>query len=327
MTRHRESIKKQFGPPHIKLGLRGIFLLQVKHADGTRDFYKTKNLVVNQGLDAIGSGPPSNVNGNCIAGIAVGTSNTAPAAGNTTLGAGIGFTTNLTSSTLTFPSTVAPYVVQNNYVFTFSVGGAVGNIAEIGALLASENATGRVFSRALIQVGGSPGTITLLSTDQLIVTYQLQTIMTADITGTLNVITDGASVAVNYTIRPIGMASGSASPFSNQRPKIAVNTGGSFPGWFSGISNASSFAAVTSQPNVSGSATWQPAGTAVLGSYTAGTHQIVATHTLTTGHPVNFQYATFAFTWFSFQLLLASAQTYLTTQTYSWPITISWAAV
>lgn len=307
---------------NVKMGLKGRFVFDViHHADGTVDHYEMDNLITNSGLDLIGTGGAGGVGEQLIGGIAVGTGNTAVTPSDTTLAAGIGVTHNRTGYTISVISSTAPYVVQETFTFTFAVGAVVGNVAEMAAVPASSSATGPVLSRALTQVDGSPAVIPTLSTDQLIVTYQFQTIMNADITGTLNVDTDGSPTTVGYTIKPIGLA-GSAISYS--KAKISDNSG-SGTGWTSGISSAAAFKSVTDNPGVP--TPYVHWGTVTEETYVSGSYSKTITYNIGSANAINFQFATWAFNYyFAFQMLLASPVTLTADQSLSWPVTVSWAA-
>lgn len=82
--------------------------------------------------------------------------------------------------------------------FTFGTGAAAGNLAEIGIYCGQTGAT-RLFCRELIRDGsGNPTTITVLSDEILVVTYELRFYLdTTDVAGTINI--DGTDYS--YTQR------------------------------------------------------------------------------------------------------------------------------
>jgi len=230
-----QAIHQEITPiAKVSIGVEGHFDITVKHGDGSETVYpRFKNKIVNQGLDALGGSFPTNYGTNAQGGIVVGTGNTPPSATDTALQTPLtgAFSTN--AGTIV-PSSMAtaPYASSNMIPYTFTVGQVVGNIAEVGMLLTrtsgTKAATDAVFSRALIQVGGSPGTITLVSTDQLIVNYTLTYTYASDTTGSIIVTTDGVpSAANNFTVRPISLTdSGSffvKNPFA---PFAIVNNSG-----------------------------------------------------------------------------------------------------
>lgn len=106
--------------------------------------------------------------------VQVGTSNTPPALTDTALGGFVAQVNGSTSSGSEGTGTDAngPYVFTRN-TYTFAIGAVVGNIAEVGWKV--ETADSGLTSRALVKdAGGNPTTLTLLSTDQLIVTFELR---------------------------------------------------------------------------------------------------------------------------------------------------------
>lgn len=178
-------------PMRIPIGIRGFYKIEaVDKFSGKRrvlaDWFP--NLITTLGGNLLG-----NIQaylGTC----AVGAGNTAPALGDTAL-------QSLVASTVTtnFNNRAAqsapPYFGSTTIQYNFAAGVATGNLSEVGVGLNTTN----LFSRALIlDGGGSPTTITVLSSEALYVTYQLnQYVPTADVTGTVTI----ASVVYNYTLR------------------------------------------------------------------------------------------------------------------------------
>lgn len=166
-----------------------------------------KNLVLDSGLDRIGSGNRGMWDYCCV-----GTGTTAPANGQSSLVtylASVARTSyvgnNLGAST---------YASQFNAVYTFAQGAVTGNIAEFGVGWASGGSG--LFSRCLIiDGGGSPTTITLTSIDQLTVYYRLTiTPVITDSTGTLTL----NATSYPYTARQANIGTAflnSGDPFIN----------------------------------------------------------------------------------------------------------------
>lgn len=173
----------------------GRYKLQVVRADGSvRQEVEFDNLITNQGLDWVYS-PPTFVvyggNGRNLMGFCcVGTGTTAPANSDTKLGtfgtfASVYGNTSITSSYIAgSPTSIWQYVTT----ITFPAGVATGTWSEIGvgpvgppgALNVTTEPSGPyLFSHALIvDGGGSPTTISVLSSEQLVVTYTLQLYIT-----------------------------------------------------------------------------------------------------------------------------------------------------
>ena len=253
---------------NVALKISGKFDIRVLHADGTHDdFNDSPNLITNQGKDIYGGIYPAGYTGS-YGGVGVGTGNAVPSATDTALEIPLAATSNLTAGAESAPSLVAPYATEASGTFTFAVGAVVGNIAEVGLMLNKGTlaATDKVFSRALIMVGGSPGTISVLATDQLIVTYTLTMTYTADTTGSINVTTDGTPVSVNFTARPMALGVNSGiptNPLSRYVGKLATT------GWNVGSNANTAFIATNSSiGSWTNPATLQSSSAYTSGSFT-----------------------------------------------------------
>lgn len=160
--------------------MRGRYKIEAVRPDGRvrvlADWFN--NLITDAGLDYIGA------NGSEYSNCCVGSGNTAPTNGDTTLVAFIGNTGNIISSTGTLEPTT-PYFGTRTNIYQFAQGAAAGNLAEVG-VSHTTNGTA-LWSRALILDGsGSPTTITVLGDEFLNVTYQLQLYPElGDVTGTV----------------------------------------------------------------------------------------------------------------------------------------------
>ena len=189
----REIIVPVRRPIAASPGYRGRYRIEaVNQGDGRRrvlaDWFP--NLITNGGLDMIGNGQ------SYLTACAVGSGNTAPAVTDTALNTLVASTTStIAGGSSSGVQSTAPYYgyVVNQY--NFPAGTATGNLSEVGV---GTSATA-LFSRALILDGtGSPTTITVLSTESLYVTYEVeQVVPTTDVTGTVTI----AGVVYNYTIR------------------------------------------------------------------------------------------------------------------------------
>lgn len=174
---------------NIDLGLKGRFKLIAVKPDGRErvlaDWFD--NLILDAGLNRAGTG-------GIIDRLSVGSGNTAPAVGQTTLVSHVA-----TTSVLTVAPTDGYDSVGNAYVFRrvryrFAAGTATGNLAEVGAGWP----TG-LFSRALIKDGnGDPTTVTVLADESLDVLYELRLYVPADVSGTVSI----SGVDYSYLIRP-----------------------------------------------------------------------------------------------------------------------------
>lgn len=163
----------------------GWFKIEAVRPDGTRrvlaDWFP--NLILNGGLDRMGA------NSDYLLWCQVGSGSTAPVAAQTALVNRIAGTNTVKAST-TGAQASEPYYVWRRQTYRFAQGVAAGNLSEVGVGWAT---TGSLFSRALIlDGGGSPTTITVLSDEVLDVTYELRRYPgTVDLTGT--VVLDGVT--------------------------------------------------------------------------------------------------------------------------------------
>ncbi len=162
--------------------LRGRFKLQVvnEQQEVVKELSWFDNLITNQGLDQIGGyqlaynagGPYLNIT------CAVGTSNATPSITDTQMGAFLaaspGRGSAITSTTRTYVAGPPSYW-SCIWVYTFVAGSATGTISEIGVgnWISNTDTQPWLFSHALITSGGIPTTITVLSNESLIVTYEL----------------------------------------------------------------------------------------------------------------------------------------------------------
>jgi hypothetical protein len=88
-----------------------------------------------------------------------------------------------------------------SYVWTynFAIGAVVGNIAEVGVgNTASTDTSPQLFSHALIIVGGSPGTISVLATDALVVNYELRLIIDTTASTAYSMTVSGVTYTGNF---------------------------------------------------------------------------------------------------------------------------------
>lgn len=174
--------------------LAGQFRLVVRGPEGDirRDTGWFDNLILDSGLNRWGTGAVSG-------GAAVGTDNTVPAASQTGLLAQSAYTTSTTSSTFG-NSGSSPYYGTYSVTYTFALGALNGIYYEVGIGWASG---ANMFSRALIvDSGGFPTPITVLSTEQLSVSYTLRAyvptapvVTTPTIGGNITTVTTIASLA------------------------------------------------------------------------------------------------------------------------------------
>jgi hypothetical protein len=196
----------------IHTALRGMYKLEAVRPDGSKrllaDWFP--NLITDNGLEIIGN------TGGFLQSCCVGSGNTAPTNADTALQSFVASSNSNTSFTRTAQSS-PPYFGTSTATYRFNIGVATGNLSEVGM---GPNTGGvNLFSRALILDSlGSPTTITVLSSEALDVTYQIQEyVPTADVTGTVVI----AGVSYGYTLR--AMAATSAASWS---PYIVGGQGG-----------------------------------------------------------------------------------------------------
>lgn len=190
-------------PPKVELktALAGRYKIEAVKADGSRrllaDWFN--NLITDNGLNAIGHGA------DWFTSCSVGSGNTAPANSDTSLVSLVATTASITTSTGA-NSGGTPWFGSMTIVYRFPIGSATGNLSEVGIGATSTS----LFSRALIlDGGGSPTTITVLSSEALDVTYQLQQFSPAsDVTGSVTI----AAVSYAYTVRAANANAGSWTP-------------------------------------------------------------------------------------------------------------------
>jgi hypothetical protein len=266
------KIKELVVPARFRgVGIAGFYKMEARKPDGrirplTGWF---PNLITNGGLDQYAG---SSWNSTCV----VGTGNTAPAFTDTQLVSQVGSTTS-TNFINTGAQSSPPYYGWTQTQFNFPIGTATGNLSEVGV---GTSAT-TLFSRALIlDGGGSPTTITILSNEALYVTYQVNHyVPTTDYTNsfTLN------GTTYNFTLRAATATSSSAWGYRPNDPGYLFGDGGPGGGNFSSLNVSNgSIGAITGDISGTGSG----AGSASHSAYTNGTYSwaVTATWGLTNGN-------------------------------------------
>lgn len=208
--------EKKFIEPNRELVLPGTRLAGFYKFEATNRFTGKKrllkdwfpNLITNNGLNGIGA--TSNVMNLCK----VGSGNTAPTFADSQMQSFIASSNSVQTDEQLAQST-PPYYGYSRRVYRFNAGVAAGNIAEVGVGTTSGN-TGVLFSRALINDGGSPTTpttITVLSDEFLDVTYELRNypVTTSDYAGSIVI----SGETYNYTARVANITSSQWAPGTN----------------------------------------------------------------------------------------------------------------
>lgn len=213
----------------------GHYVLHIRGADGrVRKVAEFDNIITTNGANLLGSGSP-------LLTCAVGSGNRTPVITDTALQTLVGSTTSVQSHTTT-NSGASPYFGANTTTYNFTAGTATGNLAEVGV----GNTASSLFSRALIlDGGGSPTTITVLSSEALFVTYQLnQYVPLTDVTGSITI----AGVSYGYTLRASSATSvgnwayinGDAGGIETNSPTVYNGAIGAITGTPSGTSASGS---------------------------------------------------------------------------------------
>lgn len=183
--------------------LKGIFSIEVIRGNGLIENYQAPNLVLDSGIaiataNALGITSDSLLT-NCV----VGTGATPPAVTDTGLVAQLAVSPSgvRQSGTYSYNSGTDELSAVTVMQYAFTLGAVVGNISEIGIRPISQT---NLFSRALIvDGGGSPTTITVTASDQLIVNYTL----TGTISRTVNYTMDLSGSPVNMILKHVGVGS------------------------------------------------------------------------------------------------------------------------
>lgn len=165
----------------------------------------TCNLIVNSGLDLMGTTIPTSASSYCRVG--TGTGATTPTM--TDLVARFGAVSGIAAGTVNTNSGAAPWWHQTTRTYTFTAGTISGAaLSELG-FFNSNSVGATMFSRVLFLDGlGNPTTVTLLPDEVLTVSYAIRKyVPMADATGTFNITGVGT---VNYTVRAANAGNSSA---------------------------------------------------------------------------------------------------------------------
>ncbi|WP_353189092.1 hypothetical protein [Pseudomonas sp.] len=299
--------------------LSGRFILEKAKADNNGNPIEATrvkvaefdNIITNQGLNRIGT------NNDWLRHIQVGSGTATPAATDTGLASFVAGTDDFISTSSTIQSS-PPYYATRTLTRRFVAGAAAGNLSEVGIGWASTGSA--LFSRALILDGGGvPTTITVLSDEVLDVTYQIRIYPPAnDVSGSITVTgvgtvstTTRASIvtsAGNWAINQNGVQGGPSDLTNNHRAYTGA------------------IGVITAQP----SGTNESASTASLSAYSNNSFQRDATITWGLG-AANFGINSIQFSFgpsFEFGLMQVGLGTTITknnTQTLSLNARHQWA--
>lgn len=154
------------------------------------------NLILNQGLERIGTGAP-------LGACQVGTGTSAASVTQSALDSFVAGTGSLIAQSNTFVTGATPYW-SCTFTYRFAEGAAAGILAEVGMGWAATGSN--LFSRArILDAGGNPTTITVLSSESLDVEYTLRFyIPLTDVTGSRMMF----GVMTDYVVRATDVSSG-----------------------------------------------------------------------------------------------------------------------
>jgi len=254
--------------------MQGYFRICVKRKDGSikEDTGWFPNLITNQGMDWMGSPPPNyNVSyGQQYIGThcGVGTGTTTPTFTDTQLTSFLAMYPSATNSNVegfnggTTYVTGPPDYWSGIRVYTFAIGAVVGNIAEVGiGNTAQTDTQPQLATHALIIVGGSPGTITVTSSDALVVYHEMRLYL------------DLTTNAYSFNISGITYSGNYLRANSTSIPNFALNVYSNISygvnGFFVGYNGV--LGPVTGVPTGSSASV---SGQTTTGTYTNGTYTL-----------------------------------------------------
>lgn len=182
----------------IELGLhfevQGYYRLEKAKVDaegneiaGTREVAADwfPNLILDNGLDLMGNSAFLNA-------CQTGSGSATPTVTDTALQSRIAGSTTIQANLYGTNNTATPYYGWRRKTYRFLAGTSTGNVSELGV---GPNPTGPVMSRALVlDSGGNPTTITILSDEVLDVIYEFRLyVPTSDNTGSITLTTEGST--------------------------------------------------------------------------------------------------------------------------------------
>lgn len=188
----------------------------------------------------------------------VGTGNATPLETNTALQSFLAGTITVQTTSRTSNATVSPRYVKFSRTYRFGAGVAAGNVAEVGVCLIGTvpiNTTPIVSRALVVDGGGTPTTVTVLSDEFLDVIWECTWYTPEDVTGSFNMTIDGVVTAFNYTVRGIALddsawtqsaiiGTGGAALVSSSDGSHSINA-------HSGVSTASTLTAYDAEQSVS----------------------------------------------------------------------------
>jgi hypothetical protein len=212
IPKYRDVIADAKAP---RVGLRGWYKLEAVGLDGRKRLLaEFPNLITTNGANMLGTG--AGWDSYC----SVGSGNNPPALTDTALQTLVATTSSTNFVNHTNTTSSPPYFGNYTVQYAFAIGAAAGNLSEVGIGSASNGTS--LFSRALIlDGGGNPTTITVLSSEALYVTYSInQYVPLTDVTGSVVI----AGVTYNYTIRAANATSSAWSIYGGDAGGIELYT-------------------------------------------------------------------------------------------------------
>lgn len=160
---------------NLNLGVKGEYEISVLRGNGAAETYTFSNLILDSFIDRWSN--TSGVTASSELSCYVGSGTTAPAVTDTQLEAFVAKSpadANISGNYLNY-KTGSDYWTEYTATFTYSLGQVVGNISEVGIQINDGSKVHtNIDSRSLIKdATNSPITLSLTSSDQLIVRYKI----------------------------------------------------------------------------------------------------------------------------------------------------------
>lgn len=256
---------KQNSALQINLECAGYFRLEKAKVDeqgneieGTREVVRDwfRNLILNNGLDLMASA-------NYLNACQVGSGSLTPDVAQTALQSRIAGSTTIQAEVYGTNNTVSPYYGWRRKTYRFVAGTATGNISELGI---GPAATGPLFSRALVlDSGGNPTTITILSDEVLDVIYEFRLyVPMTDASGSITLATEGSTHTWTSRACDVDAAQNTSWDYS-LGGAFGISTAGAY--WGTNVRETNVLLAITADGFTNGSPTSVTAQTYTNGNY------------------------------------------------------------
>lgn len=248
----------------VNFKVEGLISAKVLNSAGevVRELPEFRNLITNSGLDSMVQGPGNQFGNSSFQYCKVGTGAGVPANADTAISGGIARVI-VNSGSSTAQTSAAPYYIELTKVFLFALGQINATLTCIGLGANNDNTEVKCWSQ-IKDSGGTVTTLTVLSAEQLQVTYKMRLYAPPyPIAGTIN-ITNAGTYNYNiyyYNFGNLWTSSGNTSPFGNSSSNYSAMNWTTFtPG--ANVFNAVAFTGDTSSL----------ASSCTLSTYTAGTY-------------------------------------------------------